>query len=191
MGADDSFSFRVNEAVCDNRHVAFFERCFMDEYKDIMEERGGVETFANDIRNTVVPAILAGADDQTNMEIYESGKICGTVSFAKRGTTAYVWGLYVDPDCQRRQIGTRLMREICRAVGGMTVLSIQVMVDSTKAQMFYRKCGFQILTSLLSEVFPEVMRNVNVMEVDARTCLQNIGAPEAPHDPEELQLEKK
>ena len=137
MRAIDSVSIRVNEAVCDGSHIAFFERCFLDKYPEIVEECGGVAVFVQDVVETVVPSILMGANDQTNMELYISEQLCGSVSFAKRGEKAYVWGLYVAPDFQRTQIGTQLMEMVCLAVGEATVLSVQVMLESSEAQRFY------------------------------------------------------
>lgn len=66
----------------------------------------------------------------------------GTVVIAERGKTAYLWGLYVSSECQRKGLGSLLLKESANKLEHATHLEIRVLETSHSARNFYRKHGF-------------------------------------------------
>lgn len=153
-------------------YLDFFDRCFIKEYDALIREFKDQDTFRTCLTNGVIPSIIRGASDQTNIGAFHGKTLCGTVSFATRGAFTYIWGLYVDPAMQRRGIGANLLRTLCEMINGSTTLSLHVMEDSEKAVQFYHKCGFHVTERITAEVFPKIWRPIYVMQMPSDQCLQ-------------------
>lgn len=166
--------FHETRQTADDNHLRFFDDCFHAEYSEISAVAAQGLEFSINVREIVVPGILEGADDQKTFELWRSGDLLATISFAERGMVVYIWGLYVHPALLREKLGTLLLREVCMRVGVGTSISIQVLAESERANLFYSTYGFLTTSKAATEVFPGIELNVNFMEVSTANCLLGI-----------------
>ena len=76
----------------------------------------------------------------------------GSAIFAERNGIAYLWGMYIDPAHQRRNIGTRLLSHGARRLLPNAVIEASVLKASTWAIAFYEKLGFRTAEASQSEI---------------------------------------
>jgi ribosomal protein S18 acetylase RimI-like enzyme len=74
------------------------------------------------------------------------GALVGTVMGGYDGHRSWVYSLAVDPQVQRRGVGTVLMRHIERELAerGCPKVSLQVLVSNVGTVEFYKKLGYAV-----------------------------------------------
>lgn len=60
----------------------------------------------------------------------------------ERGTVAYLWGMYVHPNCQREGLGSILLKAAASQIATSTDIEVRVLSSSSWAVSFYEKHGF-------------------------------------------------
>ena len=88
--------------------------------------------------------MLPSDDEKTFVAVLNS-EIIGSAILAERGFNAYLWGMYVHPDHQRRGIGTALLRHATKTLTGSTAIKTTILTSSIKAVAFYQRYGFKKL----------------------------------------------
>ena len=113
------------------------------------------------------PAVLTMfADDGGGLVAVVGGGIAGSVCFAERHGTGYVWGMYVHPAHQRRGIGTALLQRAAREMDGAERLELSTTTPAAAA--FYRRLGFAVEGGSPFELFPGVVRPSTWLGIAAR-----------------------
>jgi GNAT superfamily N-acetyltransferase len=84
----------------------------------------------------------------------------------ERNKRVYIWGMYVLPVHQRLGLGRRIIKSFSEVASPNSVLEVQVLSESIKAQQFYKKLGFVTYQSSREEVFPSVSMLIDHMECD-------------------------
>lgn len=79
---------------------------------------------------------------------YEDGALVGLIRVVGDGQTiVFVQDILVHPSCQRRGIGTALLKEVLKRYSH--VRQIELMTDDTpKTRAFYESVGFRTMASL-------------------------------------------
>jgi ribosomal protein S18 acetylase RimI-like enzyme len=101
--------------------------------------------------------------------VRSDGCLLGSVIVAERGGIAYLWGLYVLPDHQRRGLGSLLLAKTAGDLKEAKALEIRVLQTSAAALAFYRKHGFIEVGRETSELLGEVSTEMIVLSTDAAT----------------------
>jgi RimJ/RimL family protein N-acetyltransferase len=110
-------------------------------------------------------SMLPGAGERGYCQMSE-GTTQGSVIIAERGRAAYVWGLYVLPECQRLGLGSQLLAAAVGSLQQAERLEISVLESSLAAQAFYRKRGFRDVGKETSELLGSVVVEMIVMEAE-------------------------
>ena len=76
----------------------------------------------------------------------EGGAVVGTVLGGYDGHRGWVYSLAVKPQCQRRGIGSALVRHLEQALAGRGCLKVNLQVRSSNAGVvaFYEKLGYAV-----------------------------------------------
>jgi ribosomal protein S18 acetylase RimI-like enzyme len=156
------------------RFLTFFETCFRDEYASLLGNQ--TDDMLGSLRRTQIDEILPCANQKMFEAVDNKGNTCGTIVMSEVDKTAYVWGLYVLPDYQRRGIGKKLTRQVCLETRPETEIEIQVLEASQKAISFYTSIGFNAYKSAKEEVFPGIELNVKFMSCQASVALTRLKA---------------
>lgn len=146
-------------------------------------------TYGSVLGAGAVAAMLAGLDrngiagmlpgrGERGFCLVSQEDVVGSVVMAERGKTAYLWGLYVRPDCQRCGVGSRLLLASVLGIEVATRVEVRVLSASVPAISFYRKHGFTEVGEEQTEISDMVVKPCLVMEATterllkggARTC---------------------
>ena len=98
-------------------------------------------TMLADLEQHGVAAMLPGAGEKGYCAVIDT-QLQGSIVIAERGRIAYVWGLYVLPDQQRRGIGSELLRTAIRVIEQAETVEIRVLESSKSAMAFYAGLDF-------------------------------------------------
>ena len=71
------------------------------------------------------------------------GRVVGSAVVAERGSVAYLWGMYVQPDHQRCGIRRALLRHVAGWLPAYAVVEARVLASSPWAVAFYGRHGFR------------------------------------------------
>jgi ribosomal protein S18 acetylase RimI-like enzyme len=74
--------------------------------------------------------------------ITDGQNILASAIVAERGTVAYLWGMYVHPNCQRQGLGSILLKGAVSQIATSTDIEVRVLPTSPWAVSFYQKLGF-------------------------------------------------
>jgi ribosomal protein S18 acetylase RimI-like enzyme len=76
----------------------------------------------------------------------EGGAVVGTVLGGYDGHRGWVYSLAVQPQCQRRGVGSALVRRLEQALAGRGCLKVNLQVRSSNAGVvaFYEKLGYAV-----------------------------------------------
>lgn len=140
-------------------------------------------TYGSTLGTDALAAMLAGLDqngiagmlpgrDERGYCLASQGEVIGSVIMAERGETAYLWGLYVRPDWQRRGIGSRLLRGSALGIEAATRVEVRVLSVSVAAISFYRKHGFTGIGEEDTEISDRVVRPCLVMAASTERLLK-------------------
>lgn len=101
--------------------------------------------------------------------VASEGVIQGSVIIAERGKAAYLWGLYILPECQRHGLGSQLLAAAIGILRQAERVEIRVLESSLPARAFYRKHGFREVGKETSELLGNVTVEMIVMEAGVGT----------------------
>jgi ribosomal protein S18 acetylase RimI-like enzyme len=90
-------------------------------------------------------------------------EIVGSVIVAERGAKAYIWGLYVKPEHQKRGYGTRLLAAACDGLPQEITIEVRVLFTSEPAISFYKKHNFVEVETERTELLGNVRVSTAVM----------------------------
>lgn len=95
--------------------------------------------------DTAIDRKLAAQDDLFFV-VEDEEAIVGTVMLGYDGHRGWMYSLAVQPDAQRKRIGTELVRHSERVLAtlGCPKLNLQVRGDNSQVADFYRSLGFQM-----------------------------------------------
>ncbi|AGB73935.1 GNAT family N-acetyltransferase [Rhizobium tropici] len=134
-------------------------------------------TYGPSLGDDVLAKMLADLDENgTASMLPENGergycvtsdrRLLGSAIVLERGSTAYLWGLYVLPDRQRGGLGSALLAKVVSELKGAQSLEIRVLQTSEVAQTFYRKRGFTEVGREDSKLLGDIKTELIVMTVD-------------------------
>jgi ribosomal protein S18 acetylase RimI-like enzyme len=121
----------------------------------------------DELERNGVSGMLPG-NDERGLCAASDGKIMGSVIVAERGRKAYIWGLYVMPECQRSGLGTKLLMAAVEALAPEIKIEVRVLLTSIPATFFYRKHGFVEIDSERTELPGNVSVSTAVMNAFVR-----------------------
>jgi RimJ/RimL family protein N-acetyltransferase len=101
--------------------------------------------------------------------VASEGVIQGSVIIAERGKAAYLWGLYILPECQRHGLGSQLLAAAIGILRQAERVEIRVLESSLPAQAFYQKHGFREVGKETSELLGSATVEMIVMEAQVGT----------------------
>ena len=116
-------------------------------------------TFGNDItermiselKRSAAAEVFPGKDEKAY--IVRNGLcIVGSSVIAQRGSISYLWGVYVLKSCQRRRIGSQLVRQAVLYIDINSDVRVIVLNASVSAVCFYQHLGFQTVDTTKFEV---------------------------------------
>lgn len=93
-------------------------------------------------------------------------RIIGSAVVNEPGTTAYLWGMYVNPEHQRAGAGSRLLAHVVQSLGVAKRLEIRALRTSPGAQAFYRAWGFEPIGEEEIELMAGVSVTSSVLAAD-------------------------
>lgn len=83
--------------------------------------------------------------------------MCNTASVTDKGNEINIQRLHIDPEYQRKGIGTNMLNMIIEAFPNVTKINLEVEKQNKKAISFYKKTGYKIVSEKIFEV-----QNVNM-----------------------------
>ncbi|PYE29739.1 ribosomal protein S18 acetylase RimI-like enzyme [Rhizobium sp. PP-F2F-G38] len=94
-----------------------------------------------DLDDNGVASMLPGTGERGYCMVRKD-EISGTAVIIERGDTAYLWGMYVHPQQQRKGLGSLLLKGVAKAITDAQKVEIRVLGSSPQALAFYQKHGF-------------------------------------------------
>ena len=88
---------------------------------------------------------ISNTPAESTMAIERAGRIVGTVRLSRRGDTAGIYGLAVDPPYQGQGIGRDVLNRVCRDLraDGAAQVTLEVATDNDRALDLYLSVGFE------------------------------------------------
>jgi GNAT superfamily N-acetyltransferase len=90
--------------------------------------------------------------------------VIGSAIYRDSGDTAYLWGMYVLPEWQRRSVGGRLLRSVVTSLRESKTIEVRVLRTSPWASTFYEAQGFQVTGSDVIDIAPGHRVEADVMQ---------------------------
>jgi GNAT superfamily N-acetyltransferase len=163
----ENIAVRLAKGADKSRFLPFFDECFKVEYSAILNALApnGVYSFSSEFLESILPQ-----DEQQMFEAaLPDNTLVATGVGVERNKRVYIWGMYVLPVYQRLGLGRRIIQSFCEVASPDSILEVQVLSESIKAQQFYNKLGFVTYQTSREEVFPNVSMLVDHMECDLST----------------------
>lgn len=120
------------------------------------------QTYGPSLGTAVLETMLQALDKGTSSMLPGSGerayccvldaRIVGSAIVVERGTTAYLWGMYVLPDYQRSGVGSHLIKSLVRDLQSAERLEVRALDSSPEAQAFYGALGFERIRAEMTAV---------------------------------------
>jgi GNAT superfamily N-acetyltransferase len=149
------------------RYLPAFKECFEDEYSQMLNTLSPDRDY--EFTSEFLETILPDDDHQMFEGVLSDNTAVSTGVGVERHERFYIWGMYVLPTYQRIGMGQRVIRSLSAIASPKSILEVQVLRDSYKAQQFYKRLGFVTFQSSEEEVFPNVRMLTDFMECASST----------------------
>ena len=116
-------------------------------------------------------AVVPGHDEMAFL-IWDSNKVVGSIILAEEGKTAFIWGMYIHPDYQRKGLGKRLVQYATSLLKTANVIQIFVLKKRPDAQRFYEALGFTCNRESRTELIKDVQVEMIIMSIAVERLLQ-------------------
>jgi GNAT superfamily N-acetyltransferase len=162
MDSEKKIIVRLVEEPDKLRYLPFFKECFEAEYSQMLNKLSPDRDY--EFTSEFLETILPNNDHQMFEGVLPDNAVVATGVGVERHERFYIWGMYVLPKYQRLGLGQRIIKSFSTIASPKSVLEVQVLRDSYKAQQFYRRLGFVTFQSSEEEVFPNVRMLTDFME---------------------------